>query len=155
APANQMERGLSVMRAILTWTGAPVPVWEEGEWHIRSGWSHCAEIDVPGLGRRRFALAETPDLHLIPARYAPRDTGLFMAGLEVPLMQRGMELISVLRQWDVVREPQRWGEVLRRAGDLLSPFGSDRGGMIVEAFGRDANDRPVRARWTMIAPNGL
>ena len=46
------------------------------------------------LGRRRFALTETPDLDLIPARYAPRDAALFMAGLELPLMQRGMEFVG-------------------------------------------------------------
>ncbi len=155
APASKMERGASVMKAILSWTGAPVPVWEKGEWRILSGWSYCGDIDVPGLGRRRFALAETPDLDLIPARYGPHDTALFMAGLEIPLMQRGMETMSALRQWDLLREPRRWSEVLRRAGYALSPLGSDRGAMVVEAFGRDGDDRPVFARWTMIAPNGL
>jgi len=39
-------------------------------------------------------------------------------------------------------------------GALLRPFGTDRGGMIVEVLGRDAENRPARARWTMIAPNG-
>ncbi|MBS0384001.1 MAG: DUF4166 domain-containing protein, partial [Proteobacteria bacterium] len=155
APANKMQRGPSVMKAVLSWTGAPAAVWEEGEWRIRHGWTHCADIDVPGLGRRRFALAETPDLDLIPARYAPRDTALFMAGLEAPLMQRGMEVMSALRRWGLVRESQNWAGWLRGAGELLSAFGSDRGGMIVEAFGRDADDRPMCARWTMIAPNGL
>jgi len=155
APANQMDRGLAVMKAILSWTGAPVRVFEDGAWRMRSGWSDCGRLDVPGLGRRRFALAEVPDLDLIPARYAPRDEALFMAGLELPLMQRGMEFLGALRRWGVVRDPVAWSGWLRRMGEWLAPFGSDRGGMIVEATGRDADDRPVRARWTMIAPNGL
>lgn len=154
APANRMERGLAVMKAILSWTGAPVRVFEDGAWRERSGWSDCGMIDTPGLGRRRFALVETPDLDLIPARYAPRDAALFMAGLELPLMQRGMEFVGALRRWGLVRNPARWAGLLRGAGDLLSPFGGDRGGMIVEALGRDADDRPVLARWSMLAPNG-
>ncbi|MEZ5960936.1 MAG: DUF4166 domain-containing protein [Hyphomonadaceae bacterium] len=155
APANKMDRGPAVMKAILTWTGAPTSVFEDGAWRERSGWSDCGVIEVPGLGRRRFAIAETPDLDLLPARYAPRDTALFMAGLEVPLMQRGMEVMAALRRWGVIRNPVRLAEVLRAAGDALLPFGSDRGGMIVEALGRDPQDRPARACWTMIAENGL
>lgn len=154
APANRMQRGPAVMRAILSWVGAPVRVFAEGGWRERPGWSHCCTIDVPGLGRRRFALAETPDLDLIPARFSPRDGAVFMAGLELPLMQRGMETLAALRRWGVVRRPTRWARALLFAGELLSLFGSDRGGMIVEAFGRDGEDRPTLARWCMFAPNG-
>lgn len=155
APANQMDRGPAVMKAILAWVGAPVRVFEDGVWRDRSGWSDCGKIDVPMLGRRRFALAETPDLDLLVSRYAPRDGALFMAGLEVWLMQRGMEFVAALRRWGLLPEPARFSEVLRFCGDLLGPFGSDTGGMVVEAFGRDAQDRPVRARWSMFAPDGL
>lgn len=155
APANQMDRGPAVMKAILAWVGAPVRVFEDGAWRDRPGWSDCGKIDVPMLGRRRFSLAETPDLDLLVTRYTPRDTALFMAGLELWLMQRGMGAVSALRRWGVLREPARFSEFLRFCGALLGPFGSDTGGMIVEAFGRDANDRPVRARWSMFAPDGL
>jgi hypothetical protein len=155
APGNKMERGAALMSAILSWTGAPVRVFEDGAWRTRSGWSDCGVIDVPDLGRRRFALAETPDLDLIQARYAPRDAALFMVGLELPLMHRGMEAIGVLRRWGIVRDPARWSEAFRVSGDMLLDFGSDRGGMIVEATGRDADDRSVQAKWSMLAPNGL
>jgi NAD(P)-dependent dehydrogenase (short-subunit alcohol dehydrogenase family) len=155
APGNKMERGASVMKAILSWTGAPVRVFEQGAWRERSGWSDCGVIDVPELGRRRFALADTPDLDLIPERYAPLDSATFMAGLELPLMHRGMEAIGALRRRGLVRNPERWAETLRLAGDVLLDFGSDRGGMIVEVSGRDSDDRPVQARWSMLAPNGL
>jgi saccharopine dehydrogenase-like NADP-dependent oxidoreductase len=155
APGNKMERGSALMQAILSWTGAPVRVFEDGAWRARSGWSDCGIMDMPELGRRRFALAETPDLDLIPTRYAPRDSALFMAALELPLLHRGMELIAALRRWGIVRDPGRWAETLRTCGDMLLGFGSDRGGMIVEASGRDGEDRPVEARWSMLAPNGL
>lgn len=154
APANKMDRGPAVMKAILSWVGAPVRVFEDGAWHERSGWSDCGVIDVPQLGRRRFALVETPDLDLIPTRYNTRDTAWFMAGLELPLMQRGMEVVGAFRRWGVLRSAAPCAEILRRAGNLLLPFGSDRGGMIVEALGRDGDDQPRYARWSMFAPNG-
>lgn len=155
APANKMDRGPAVMKAILSWVGAPVRVFEDGAWRMRSGWSDCGVIDVPMLGRRRFALAETPDLDLMPQRYAPRDSALFMAGLELWPMQRGMEFVGALRGRGIVRKPVSLAEPLRFVGDALGPFGSDRGGMIVEVFGRDADDRPARACWAMFAPDGL
>lgn len=155
APANRMDRGPVVMKAILSWVGAPVQVFEDGAWRTRAGWSDCGLIDVPMLGRRRFALADTPDLDLIPARYAPRDAALFMAGLELWPMQRGMEFLAALRRWGVLRNLVALAAPLRAAGDMLGPFGSDRGGMIVEVLGRDGEDLPMRARWTMFAPNGL
>ncbi len=154
APANKMDRGAAVMKAILTWVGAPVRVFEAGAWRDRIGWSDCGVIDVPRLGRRRFALADVPDLDLVPARYAPRDTALFMAGLELSLMQRGMEIFGTLRRWGLIRDPVRWAEMLRIAGGFLLPFGSDRGGMIVEALGRGSDNQPVFARWSMFAPKG-
>lgn len=155
APGNRAPRGPSVVKAILSWTGAPVRAFVDGEWRDRPGWSDCGAIDIEGLGRRRFALAETPDLDLIPQRFAPRQSALFMASLELPLLHRGLEATGALRRWGVLPRPERLAGLFRRAGDLLLPFGSNRGGMIVEAFGRDADDRPVRARWTMIAPRGL
>lgn len=154
APANKMERGPSVMKAILSWVGAPVGVFEAGAWVTRSGWSDCGVMHVPMLGRRRFALVDVPDLDLIPSRYKPQDTAWFMAGLELPLMQRGMEFAGALRRWGVVKSLAPFADVLRGAGDMLLPFGSDRGGMIVEALGRDGDDRPRYARWSMFAPNG-
>ena len=36
APANQMDRGPAVMKAILTWVGAPVRVFEDGAWRERA-----------------------------------------------------------------------------------------------------------------------
>lgn len=155
APANQMDRGPALMKAILTWTGADVPVFEDGAWRVSSGWSDRGTIDVPTLGRRRFALVETPDLDLIPARYAPRDAALFMVSLELALMQSGMEALGWLRRCGAFHDPVRWAGFFRGAGNFLLPFGSDRGGMVVEALGRDQNDQPLHARWTMLAFDGL
>ena len=97
SPGNRAPRGRSVVEAILSWTGAPVRVFENGEWRTRPGWSGTRKRQVAGLGRRRFALAETPDLDLLPVRYAPREEAVFMAGLELGLLHRGLGVLGAVR----------------------------------------------------------
>ncbi len=105
APGNRAPRGRSVIEAALRWTGAPVRVFEHGAWREQAGWSDCGLIDVDGLGRRRFALAEVPDLDLFASRFAPRESALFMAALELPLLHRGLSVVSWLRRNGLWRDP--------------------------------------------------
>ena len=149
---NRAPRGLSMIEAILSWTGAPFRVFEGGRWTRRAGWSRTFSHALPGLGRRRFALAETPDLDLIPARFSPREEGLFTAGLELGLMHRGMSFVGWLRRNGILQDLRPLAGPLQKLATLLAPFGTDRGCMFVEACGRDADDHPVRAEWTLVAP---
>ena len=149
---NRAPRGLSVIEAILSWTGAPVRVFEGGKWVTRAGWGRTFSHVLPDLGRRRFALAETPDLDLIPARFSPREEGAFTAGLELGLMHRGMSAVGGLRRMGLLNDVRPLAGRLQKLATLLAPFGTDRGGMFVEACGRDAEDQPVRAEWTLVAP---
>jgi saccharopine dehydrogenase-like NADP-dependent oxidoreductase len=154
APGNRAPKGRSVVAAILRRAGVPARVWTDGAWSERRGWSHCETIALDGLKPRRFALVETPDLDLIPARFAPTDSALFMAALELPLLHSGIEIIAKLREWGLWRTPQRAAGLLTWAAKLIEAAGSDRGAMFVEASGRDERDRPCRARWTLFAPAG-
>lgn len=153
-PGARAPRGLAVMEAILSWTGQPVRVFRRGRWGEAPGWSGLRRLRVPGLGPRFASLCETPDLDLLPARFAPRDEALFLAGLEVPLMHLGLCLLA----WPVrlgllatLRPAAPW---FRAAAGPLSVLGSDRGGMVVEAEGRDGEGRRIRARWSLVAERG-
>ncbi len=152
SPGNRAPRGLSVVKAILSWVGAPVRVFENGQWRTRAGWSGTRKHLIPTLGHRRFALAETPDLDLIPQRFAPREDAVFTAGLELPLLHAGVGATGWLRHIGLVRDWTPIAGLLQKLAMLTTPFGSDRGCMFVEAFGRDADDRPVRAEWTLVSP---
>lgn len=44
---------------------------------------------------------------------------------------------------------------MRFLAALLEPFGTDRGGMVVEVAGRDATGRPARACWSLVAAGGV
>ncbi|MEP7210139.1 MAG: DUF4166 domain-containing protein [Alphaproteobacteria bacterium] len=150
SPANQTPRGRSVIDAILSWAGAPVRVFERGAWRERPGWSGGTFHTLPGIGARRFRLAETPDLDLLVQRYRPTDEALMTAGLEFDLMHFGLWGVSWLRRLGLIRDLRVLAPMLHGVSEMLLPFGSDAGGMFVEAWGRDADDKPVRAEWTLV-----
>ncbi len=153
-PGARAPRGLAVMQAILSWTGRPVRVFRDGGWGEAPGWSGPRRLYVPGLRARFASLCETPDLDLLPARFAVRREALFLAGLEVPAMHLGLWLLSWLVRLGLVRSLVPAARWLRGAAGPLSVLGSDRGGMLVEADGCDGEGRRIRARWSLVAEQG-
>ncbi|MDV2984358.1 UNVERIFIED_CONTAM: DUF4166 domain-containing protein [Methylobacteriaceae bacterium AG10] len=157
-PGNRAPRGLSVMRAILSYAGRPVRVLRAGTWQNRPGWGLLDRITVPGLGRRFASLCETPDLDILPARFPTLRTALFRAGLELPALHLGLSLASLPVRWRLM--PSLLPSLLPFARPFLAMagwldrFGSDRGGMSVEVLGRDAAGRPSRAVWSLVAEAG-
>jgi len=131
-----------------------VRVFRDGAWTTAPGWGATRRIDYPGLGTRYGALSETPDLDLLVDRYRPRVAAEFLAGLELGILHRGLELLTVPVRRGWLRSLLPLARPLRFLAALLRPFGSDRGGMVVAAAGRDSEDRPVLARWSLIAEAG-
>lgn len=127
-------------------------MFENGDWRTRPGWSQTRKHTIPALGRRRFALPETPDLDLIPQRFAPREDAIFSAGLELPLLHAGAGATGWLRHTKIVPDFRPIAGLLQKLAALTTPFGSDRGCMFVEAIGRDADNQPIRAEWTLVSP---
>lgn len=154
SPGSRAPLGRSVVAAILGYVGRPVRVFAKGKWQSKPGWSGTVRRRVGNLGTRRFALAETPDLDLLVARYRPRDAALFRAGLELGLLHHGLAVLAWLPRLGLVRSLSSLAPLLRMIARTLAPLGSDRGGMIVEAAGRDAQDRAIIARWTLCAEAG-
>ncbi|MBO9709923.1 MAG: DUF4166 domain-containing protein [Caulobacter sp.] len=154
SPGARAPRGLSVIRAILAWAGAPLRMFQEGRWITRPGWGELRRTPFPGLGRRWTSLAETPDLDLLPARFHPRREATFRAGLELPVLHLGLWLLSLLRRARLLPSLEPLAVVLGEAAGLVAPLGSDRGGMVVEAHGLDEQNRPTLARWGLWAEAG-
>jgi len=154
SPGNRAPRGLSVVRACLSWAGQPVRVFRYGRWTAAPGWSASRSLDIPGLGRRRAALCETPDLDLLVERFRPRVTAEFLAGLELGLLHRALELLTLPVRWGWLSSLLPLARPLRLLAALFRTFGSDRGGMLIEAAGRDGADRPAIARWSLVAESG-
>jgi hypothetical protein len=154
SPGADAPRGPSVVEAIFSWVGRPVRVFERGVWTSRPGWSGSRLELFPGLGRRWVALAETPDLDVLPRRYGPRYIGRFEAGLELPVAHHGLALLGWARGVGLVRDLAPFAGVLGVLADRLARFGTDRGGMVVEAVGEDTNHETIRARWGLWADAG-
>lgn len=154
SPGARAPRGLSVVRAILRWAGAPVAVFTGGRETEKPGWSAPRRVVFPGLGRRWVSLAETPDLDQLKGRYAPTRDALFGAGLELAPLHLGLWALSLLRRWKLLPALEPLAVLLNAGAGLLAPFGSDRGGMTVRAEGLDAAGAPALARWSLWAEEG-
>ena len=109
---------------------------------------------MPGLGRRWLSLSETPDLDIVPARFAVRRAAVFRAGLELPVLHWGLWAASLLVRAGLLRSLRPFARPLRVVAAAFTPFGSDRGGMTVQATGIDDAGRPARGRWWLVAAAG-
>jgi hypothetical protein len=155
SPGNQKSpRGLSVLRAILSYAGQPVRVFAGGGWTERPGWGRPVRHAMPGLGRRWLSLCETPDLDLIPVRFAPTEAAIFRAGLELSAMHLGLYAAGWLVRRRVLHSLVPFARPFRWLAERLKGFGSNRGGMTVDAAGIDADGKPVRAIWSLVAEGG-
>jgi hypothetical protein len=155
SPGNRVPRGLSLVEAILSYAGKPLAVFREGRWTEARGWSGNETIQIAGIGARPVALCETPDLDLFVARYRPRIAAEFKAGLEHGILHGGMRLLAALAAMGLAPPPRRLARPLRALAVLLERFGSDVGGMLVRVSGRDADDRPCRMSWSLVARSGI
>ena len=153
SPGARAPKGVSVMQAILSWMGRPVRVFEGGGWTMRRGWSGLYRRDLGEAGVRRVSLCETPDLDLFPARFAPRDGALFLAGMEPwPLHLEAWVLGGLVRLFRF--DPVPLAKPLLALAGLHAFIGSDRGAMRVQALGVDGQGRAVRAVWRLVAEPG-
>ncbi|MGL4488961.1 MAG: SDR family oxidoreductase [Rhizobiaceae bacterium] len=153
-PGNHAPRGRSVMAAILSWVGEPVRVFDDGHWQEQSGWGGSGKISLGTLGVRHAALAETPDLDVLVEDFKPRISARFHAGLELGVMHHGLRLAGLLRRWRLVPRLGRFTGLFQALARPLGAFGSDAGGMVVEASGVDARGRSVFAVRRLVARSG-
>lgn len=152
-PGNKAPRGRSVMAAILAQVGGPLDVWRGGRWTQERAWSGRKMISLGGGLRRPAALIGAPDLALFPKAFAARSV-LFRAGLELAVMQRGLEVMSWARSKRLLPDLVKFLGVSHWAAGLLEPFGTARGGMAVEVSGRRSDGRPVTRAWRVQAREG-
>ncbi len=151
-PGNRAPRGLSVMAAILTQAGAPLRLWRGNRWRELPGWSGSRPVTA-GAITRQAAFIGAPDLALFPATYGARSV-LFRAGLELPLLHRGLTVLARLRRAGLQPDLARFATPIRRLAALLERAGTDRGAMVTRVAGRLPDGSPVERRWTLTVDAG-
>ncbi len=156
-PGNRAPRGLSVIRAIVGQVGRPLAFWRGGHWRDEPAWGDLKrvglEVDTAKVSHRLASCIDAPDRLLFPTRYNAR-SALFHAGLELKLMHVGLWLLGWLVRLKLVSSLTPFSSALRWIAERLEPFGTDRGGMVCTAIGRDEHGKPVERSWTLIAEGG-
>ncbi|MBC5785917.1 saccharopine dehydrogenase NADP-binding domain-containing protein [Ramlibacter sp. USB13] len=151
SPGNRTDRGLSTVKAILSYCGQPLPAGAAGV----TGWSGSRRHRYPApVGERLLSPCDVPDLAVLPARYAGTPSVAFGAGLELGFLHRGMNFLAWCARRGLVRDWSRHARLLKRASDVFRHWGSDAGAMHVRVRGLAADGTPVERTWQLVATHG-
>lgn len=152
SPGNRTERGLSTVKAILSYCGKPVAANGLGQ---TFGWSGSRRYRYPApVGNRWLSPCDVPDLALLPSRYAGAPSVQFGAGLELAFLHRGLNAMAWAARCGLVRDWSVHAGWLKRAADLFKSWGSDAGGMHVSVTGLRPDGVEVSRSWNLVATDG-
>jgi hypothetical protein len=152
SPGNRTERGLSTIRAVLSYCGRPIP---HADGATVTGWLRTRLHRYPApVGWRALSACDVPDLALMPGRYPGQPRVRFDAGLELLVLHLGTNLMALVARLGLVRDWAAHAVRLKRWSDRFIAFGSDAGAMHVTVQGLDGAGRPARRTWTLLAAGG-
>lgn len=151
-PGNRAPRGRSVVASILNQCGRPFSVMTDGRNVPARSWSQPEVFDLGAGIRRRGWLIEVPDNRLFADAFNAR-TVMFRAGLELPVMNYALALLSWLRGKRAFAIPDWCITLVLRLADMLEPLGRNTGGMVVAVTVR-RGDRWQRRIWRLIVTDG-
>ena len=152
SPGNRTERGLSTIRAGLSYCGRPI---RHDDGRTLTGWLRLRLHRYPApVGWRPLSPCDVPDLALLPARYPGRPRVRFGAGLELFALHAGMNAMALAGRLGLVRDWVAHAPGLKRWSDRFATLGSDAGAMHVSVRGLDAEGRGARRTWTLLATDG-
>lgn len=154
APSPHAGIGLNVVRAVVSYAGAPVQLRRDGgPGHgIGLAESRRFTVAVPGrlpLHSTRFSLVDVPDLQVIPPEH-PALTDIWIgAGTRPEVLHRMLNLLAKARA--ALRLPSLGPlSPLGHAALNRLRIGEHRGGMVVRARGRAAGE-DIEISWHMLA----
>jgi Saccharopine dehydrogenase NADP binding domain len=151
APGQRAPRGVATLRAVFSYLGMPVRVWEDSQWIERTGWMDLRRVNL-AFGRRWGAVCDVPDLALLPARYPTVRTVRFHAALEFGAQHLVLAGLAGLVRLGVPLPVRRWCAGLDRLASVFDRLGGEWGGMRVSVVGAKKNGAQVRRTWHLTAP---
>lgn len=154
APSPYAGVGLNVLRAVLSYAGAPVRLWRQGKPSagIGLGDSLIATVAVPGkvpLQPLRFSLVDVPDLRILPPAH-PGLQSLWLGAAPQPrFLHRLLTLVALTRAKLHLPSLAPLAPIAHWLLNLR-PMGEHRGGMFLAAKGlRDG--QPAQLSWHLLA----
>lgn len=152
SPGNKSPRGYATVAAILSYTGKPFDTWLHGKWSPRYGWMDSDQLDFgQGLSARWVANVDVPDLELFPDRYKVRDSLIFRAGLELPLLHHSMSVMAKIAKKGWMDNWAKYAKNCLALSDLFRSWGTADGGMLVEIHGCGMDGKKRALRWRLKA----
>jgi len=144
----------SVVRAILSYVGKRFRRWSAGRWSDAYGWQGLVrqeyEIDGTRPLTRWVALADVPDLQILPA-FLPGNPGVeFRAGTDVAYHMAFLWLASWLVRWRLIRSLAPMSRALLELQRVTAFGRGDRSAMRVSLKGL-CDGMGVERDWTLIA----
>lgn len=147
-PGNRAPRGRAVVDSILSQAGQPLSLCVDGQEVVVGSWSRPRRYDLGAGWARTGHLIGVPDVALFPVAFDV-PTVVFRAGLELWPMRAGLAVWASFGR----RMPKWLKSVLFWIAQGLKPFGSDKGGMVVEVTGRWGGDWERRS-WRLRVSRG-
>lgn len=153
APSPLAGVSLNVMRAVVSYAGAPVKILRNGVNTTATGLgeSRSFTVSVPGkvpLRHTRFSLVDVPDLQVIPASH-PKVTEIWVGAGPVPeFLHRLLNGLAMTRATFNLPSLSPLTGIFYWVLNLLR-FGEDRGGMYVLARGVH-KDRRMELSWHLL-----
>ena len=156
--SNRATAGPAVAKAILGQVGHALRLFRGKRWVRVFGWQEQQRQDfvvagVAPIRGRLVALADVPDLGLLPDRLPGRPACTFRAGTELDFHNRALWLGSWLVRFGLLNGLSSLASLVERLQRLTAGRGSDRSAMIVRLFGF-AGERRLERRWTLVADRG-
>jgi len=147
APSPFAGMGLNVIRMIASYAGKPVQRLGAPSYAMTDAqWFTIAPPGALPLRPRRFSLADTPDLTLIPALWPAVKSVWAGAGTEPLIWQRSLNGLALLVRYHLLPSLSGFARLFHWVSNRLV-WGEPRGGMFVEARSADGE----KCSWHMIA----
>lgn len=152
-PAGRSMVGEAVLRAVLSYAGAPIAVWRDGRSASVTGWGAAERITLAGTSHRFRSPVATYDHELLSRAFSAHNV-TFYAGLESTAEHIGLLMLAKLRARGVLPNLEWLAPLLHKARKWTAPFCSDTGAMQVDVSGLSSAGQPVQAQWNLLAARG-
>ena len=139
--------GPAAVRALFADAGRPIRRLEAGRWQeVRIGAAAAEVMFSPPFGRRRLFCQDAADLELFPKRFGA--TTVRYQASYAPGLMRAVQMISWLRRWGLLAEPERF------AASVGQPLRAATPGMGLRLCVQgERHDAPVRREIELLAPS--